>query len=135
MQLFFIEILKKTMSEYKYFVTGSGRKKEHFLDLRDTRAFIRPVQTNSSEKETVANPSELLSKALSKVETIPGTNLNLFDMSIESIRRSRVIDLLRRKDTDINDIKNILKKSNTSDIYWLSQISVLMERQLKQKGS
>jgi len=130
-----IEILKRTLKEYKYFVTGSERKREHFLDLRETKAFIRPVQTNNSNKETVANPSELLSKALSKVETIPGTNLNLYEFSIESVKRSKIIDLLRRKDVDINDIKNILGKSNSSDIYWLSQISVLMERQLKQKGS
>lgn len=124
-----IEILKKTMSEYKYFVTGTDKKREHTLDLKDTKAFIRPVLTRQTSKETCANPSEILSRVLDKVETIPGANINLYDFSIESLRRSRIISLLRNKDVDINDIKNILGKKNSSDLYWLSEISMLIERE------
>jgi hypothetical protein len=115
------------MKEYKYFVSGTDKKREHTLDLKDTKAFVRPVHTRSTLKETVANPSEILARVLDKIETIPG-NINLYDFSIESIRRSRIIQLLRHKDVNIEDIKNILGKKNSSDLYWLSEISMLIER-------
>jgi site-specific recombinase XerD len=130
-----IDIIKKTMKEYKYFVTGTNKKREHTLDLKDTKAFIRPVHTRSTLKQTVANPSEILARVLDKIETIPGTSINLYDFSIESIRRSRIIQLLRSKDVNIDNIKNILKKSSSCDLYWLSEISMLIERESNIKGS
>lgn len=130
-----INIIKKTLKEFKYFITGSDKKKEHFVDLRDTNALIRPVQTRQSEKETCANPSEILGKVFEKLETIPGTNINLYSMSIESIKRSRIINLLRKKNVNTNDIKNMFSKGSSCDLYWLEQISTLMERESKQKGS
>lgn len=131
-----IEIIKKTITQDRYFVAGSDKKKDHFLDLKSTPALIRPVATRQSDKKTVANPSEILRKSMAKVGQLPGTNILPEELSLEDIVRSKKIMLLRRENIDTNDIKNIFGKTSECDIYWLSSIACVIQRfenQQKQK--
>jgi hypothetical protein len=129
-----INIIKKTLKEDRHFVGSTDKRKEHDLDLKSSPAFIRPAATRQSASETVANPSEILRKALMKVETIPGTNIDLYSLAIEDVVRSKLISLLRQKNINTEDIKNIMKKSSSCSLYWISEVATILSRK-EIKGS
>jgi hypothetical protein len=125
-----IDIIKRTIIEEHYYMSENAKKKNHFIILKSSPALIRPVATRQSENKTVANPSEILKKQLTKLGTIPGTNIFAGDISLEDVVRSKKIELLRRKDITTNDIKNISGKLSECDSYWLQSISILLNREM-----
>jgi site-specific recombinase XerD len=131
-----INIIKKTMREQKYFIQEAVKHKDGIFNLKDTPALIRAaIVSRKSNKITVANPGEVLKRVFRRVEKIDGTNINLKEMTIEDVKRGRIIDLLRKKEVTVNDIRNMFGKESSCDVHWLSEIAVLMERESRQKGS
>lgn len=135
-----IIIIKNALNEYNYFIPSTDKRKERFPELKDTPYFIRAVDTKKGNKniEKVANPSQILKRALEKVDIIsPGSRIQLSDLSLEDITRSRKIDLLRKNNVTTKDIVNMFGKINECDSYWLSRIAVTMEREQRerQRGS
>lgn len=132
-----IDIIKNTMKEQKYFIQEAVKHKDGIFDLKDTPALIRAaIVSRKSNKDTVANPGEVLKRVFRRIENIPGTDIELSELTIEDIKRSRIITLLRRKEVTVNDIKNMFGKESSCDTHWLSEIAVLVERSSKQqKGS
>lgn len=128
-----IIILKKAIEEIEYYIPETKNKDEYFLKLRNMNTVIRPAGTRGSDKETVANPSQLLKVALKKVGKIPGAeDKDLKRLKIADIRRSRILDLFY-KDVDISYVENIFHKSNRCDLYDLQEMAVLMKRYIQQK--
>jgi len=126
-----IEIIKQTINESRYFMNESGNKSEHFIDLKSSPALIRGVSTRESNFDYVSNPGEILSRVLNRIGVLSGTNIDLNQLTLESISRSRKISLFMQG-ANIDDVKNLFTKETSSDLYWLSQISNLIQRRLKQ---
>ena len=119
--------IKKTIEQKEYFrEEKNGRS--YFVHLKDTPMLIKPIAMRVSDNDAVSNPSILLHRVLQKLEdefSLPGINLS--DLSLEDIRRSRIIDLLKH-DT-IGNVKMIYDKKASCDLYWLEEIAILIRRE------
>jgi len=119
--------IKKTIEQKEYFREEKGGK-NYFVHLKDTPMLIKPIAMRVSDKDEVSNPSILLCRVLRRLEdefSLPGINLS--DLSLEDIRRSRIINLLKH-DT-IGNVKMIYGKKASCDLYWLEEIAVLIRRE------
>lgn len=135
-----IESIKKTIDQNVYYRIESQAEKsgrEYFVYLKSTPMVIRPIQMRQSNLDTVANPSMLLGRALVRLEAehdIP--HVSLSKISIEDIRRSRIIHFLKDPAYSIDDVKNMFGRQNESDLYWLMEIAQVFkkkEEELKNK--
>ena len=119
--------IKKAIEQKEYFrEERNGRN--YFVHLKDTPMLIKPIAMRVSDNDAVSNPSILLQRVLQKLEdefSLPGINLS--DLSLEDIRRSRIIDLLKH-DT-IGNVKMIYDKKASCDLYWLEEIAILIRRE------
>jgi site-specific recombinase XerD len=121
----------QTIKQDEYYVYPTTNRKEQFRRLKPTPYLIKPVMTRSSKSETVRNPSLLLKNAFSKIEEdIPGINLE--KLSLEDIRRSRILKMLK-EGAEISDIKKFIDKQSECDLYWLQEIAALMNEKDKEK--
>jgi len=125
-----VKIIKETINEDKYYMIDGANKKDHFIDLKSSKALIRGVCTRESNSPFVSNPGEILSRVLAKIGVLSGSNIDIELLSLESIGRSRKIDLFR-KGASIDEVKNLFTKETSADLYWLQSLSIVMKRQEK----
>lgn len=123
--------IKKCIGEEKYWLVQKNRAYE--INYKQTPNLIKPVAMRQSNKNEVANPSMLLNGVLRKLEDEGGlqedfscTDLN--KISLEDIRRSRIIHEFKDPLTTIDDIKEMFGKRNESDLYWIQEVAQHIEK-------
>lgn len=119
----------QTIKHDKYYVHPRNRRKAQYISLRDTEYLIRAVKTNVGKRDTVSNPSGLLKNVLAKEEmedSVMGVDLSR--ISLEDIRRSRVVDMMQNGVSN-EEVANFLGKKTTCDIYWLEEIALALKRE------
>lgn len=115
--------------EWYYRTEKSG--KEMFVPLRDTPYLIRPVDMNRGKKETVSDPRLILWNVLKKynMPKVYNKNFNvkyevdLEHLSIEDLRRSKIMYYLGYYNAKVNEISHLLSKKAENDIQWLKSIA------------
>lgn len=128
-----IHDIKKTIEQNVYYRIESQLEKqgrEYFVYLKHTPMLIKPVAMRQSNKDTVANPSMLLSRVLKRIEAeheVTGTVLS--KISIEDIRRSKIIHMLMDDAYSIEDVANwIGRDEGNSDLYWLAEVAQVFKK-------
>jgi hypothetical protein len=130
-----VKIIKKTIDEQQYWIVASGRKKDHPRSIKDSPAFLRPCITRSSNKDVVANSSEILRRILRKIEKIyPGEYIDLYDINLGDIVRSRRMQYLFDKNITPTMVKDFSGKKSSCDLYWQEEAIIKMYRQEKVKN-
>lgn len=127
-----IEDIEKTINQHQYYVRDwEGKNRgDKLRELKDTPYLIRGMITRTGKSETVANPSEVLKRVLRRLDgDIPGINLS--ELTIEDINRSRKIDYLKDDNISTKDIQTIFNKKTDCDIYWQEEVANLIKRHEK----
>lgn len=121
-----IEDIKKTMAQDEYYlVSKNADRKDQIRQLKDTEYLIRAIKTNSSTRSTAGNLSQILKKSLEKVYVLP--DIDLDSITMESIRRSRAIDMFINNAT-LEDVKEFLGKKAECDLYWLQELGFKIKK-------
>lgn len=133
-----VEAIEKTIEQNVYFriekptvndgvVERQGR--EYFVYLKRSPALIRPVAMRQSENPFVANPSMLLGRVLARIadeHDVPGVKLE--KISVEDIRRSKIIHMLKDEAYDVSDIREWTSRENESDLFAWRDIAEVFKR-------
>lgn len=136
-----IEAIMKTKEQNVYYriesqINKKGR--EYFTYLKYTPMLIKPVAMRQSNKDEVANPSTLLNRTLRRIEAehnVPGVILS--KITIESIKRSKVVHMLQDDSYSIEDVAEWFGRDEhgTSDIYWISEVAQIFKQKEKELRS
>lgn len=125
-----VEDIKKVLKETTYIVeTHDGRIKK--VSYRDSEYLLKPINVGRGKKETyINNPGITLrnlfqqDKPKANIITCPG--IDIFKLSIEDIKRSKMIYLLSNEEYFDNElIQVIFDLKNDSNLYWLKKIAKL----------
>lgn len=127
-----VETLKNTIAEREYC------KKDNMIEYKITPMLIKAAMTKVSESEMVANPSQILKGALKKIveelknlkEVEEHNEFDMGELSIEDIRRSRIVDFFK-EGFSIQIVKTIFGKKTESDLGWLQEVANLIKREEK----
>lgn len=114
-----IEDIKVCMKE-RYYLRVESTGKEMEIKYKDTPYLIRPIETNSSDNETIANPSLSLKKVLNKIYH---RDLDMEHISIEDIRRSLIFYWMGSHNAKEIDVADLLSKKTKSDLIWLKNVA------------
>lgn len=125
-----VEDIKKTLNQTEYLMTFKN-KSPQFRKYKETDYLIKGVQTNVSNKSTIANPSNVLKRALMKVYIVP--DIDLDKLTLEDIRRSRIIDMFK-KNASIEDVQEFLGKKVSCDLYWIQEFALRLKRLEENRG-
>lgn len=125
--------IKKCMQEI-YYLRIEKTGKYMFVPYRDTPYLIRPVQMHQGKNLTVADPNSILGNKLKKLENIPVKNINndieyyinLNNLSLEDLRRSKILYLIGEFDAKITDLQYLLSKKTEHDLHWLKKIAKIL---------
>lgn len=120
-----IEDLKKCMKEQHYYVeTKNGVIKK--MSYRDSPYLIKPVKVGfPSNYSHINNPSVALRKTL-RGQEIKCEGIDVDYLSVEDIRRSKLIYLLapqNEKYFDVNTVKGIYNLKTDASITWLKEVA------------
>lgn len=122
-----INDIKIAISQDEYYIYPTESRKEQFRKLKFTPYLIRPVDTRDSKKLTATNPSQLFKNALIRSEaSIP--DIDIYSLSLEDIRRSHTIEMLKDPEVTLDDIKKFTGKKSDSDLYWLQELAYKIDR-------
>ena len=114
-----IDDIKVCMKE-RYYLRIESTGKEMEIRYKDTPYLIRPIETNSSDNETIANPSLTLKKVLNKIYH---RDLDMEHISIEDIRRSLIFYWMGSHNAREIDVADLLSKKTRSDLIWLKNVA------------
>jgi hypothetical protein len=121
-----IKDIKKTKAQDEYYLPPKTvDRKVQYRKFKDTDYLIRSIQTNKSESDTVANPSQIIKKVFERVYVFPGIDLE--NLTLEAIRRSRAIEMFKNN-VSLQDVGEFLGKKTICDLYWLQDIAQKIKR-------
>ena len=86
---------------------------------------IKAIKTNVSKHDTASNLSQILKKVLERVYVLPDVDLD--SLTMESIRRSRAIEMLRNN-SSLDDVREFLGKKTDCDLYWLQELALKINK-------
>ena len=126
-----IKDIQKTINQDYYYIEPTENRKHQLRKLKDTEYIIRPVKTNQGKNDTVSNPSQILKKAFEKMQDYyPDKNIDLSMLTLEDIRRSKVIQMLKNE-VPIEEVSSFLGKKSNCDLYWLKDLANNLKNQKK----
>lgn len=118
--------IKLCMQAYYYKVTTrNGRSKLH--EFKFSEYLLKPVAVGLSTsciEDNIDNPSLVLKAVLLK-NYITCEGIDVTELNIEDIRRSKIIYLLSLKNVSISYVKNIFDLKKPIQLYWYKKISEL----------
>ena len=120
-----IRDIKKTMAQTEYYLPSKIGRKSQIRKLKETEYLIKAVKTNISNKDTASNLSQILKKVLERVYVLPDVDLD--SLTMESIRRSRAIEMLRNN-SSLDDVREFLGKKTDCDLYWLQELALKINK-------
>lgn len=120
-----IEDIKLCLKErYHHIASKDGRSKK--MQYRDSEYIIKPVNVGRSKKEDyVGNPGVVLQAAFAYFG-ITCNGIDIFTLSIEDIRRSKIVYLLSEENQDYFDmefVKNMFDMSSENQMFWYKKVS------------
>lgn len=126
-----VDDIKKCLKEKFYIVkTKAGVYKK--LNYKDSEYLIKPVSVGRMKKEGYLDSPSITLQNVFKTNdvTCPGIDIN--ELSIEDIRRSKMVYLLLPENRDYFDDETIIGLFNLSSVYqlsWLKKLAELKEKQ------
>lgn len=122
-----IKTIKEVINVEDYYSSGRVTCKKY----KKSEYLIKPAGSRTdTDSDRLSNLSVIFTNIReTRIKNLPlNENLNkskrqldLNEISLEGIRRSKIIWLLRDRRNTLNDIKNLLGKSQQNDIAWLSK--------------
>lgn len=123
--------LKMCQMQEKYVIVKGG--KIQFRNLRSTPYLIKNIETRASKSQTVSNLGQLFRRAVEREEiTIP--DIDMFSLSLEDIRRSKILHLFKERGYTLADVKQVIGKKTESDLYWLEELAHKLKNAERDKG-
>jgi len=132
-----VEDIKKVLAETEYIIeTTSARSPVRRLKYKDSEYLLKPISVGRGKKESYMDNPGLTLKNLfnqgrpdgtTRVNTItPPDGIDLHNLTIEDIRRSKLIYLLTEENKeyfDMNLITVMFELKNDSSLYWLRKVA------------
>jgi hypothetical protein len=120
-----IKDIKNTMIEDIYISHTQGGTKRY--KYKDTEYLLKPISVGAGKSsEYIAQPSLALQNVFKNIsKPIICDGIDVEKLTLEHIRRSKIIYLLSMKDTKgytVAKIKKIMNIHSTSNIYWLRHV-------------
>jgi len=120
-----IEDIKLCLNEqYHYIRSKDGRSKK--MQYRDSEYLIKPVNVGRSKREDyVGNPGVVLQAAFAYFG-ITCEGIDIYTLSIEDIRRSKIVYLLSEENSDYFDmefVKNLFDMSSENQMFWYKKVA------------
>lgn len=122
-----VEDIKKVMKEYKYIVySKDGLQKT--MDYKDSEYLLKPIQVGRGKLKTyISNPGLTIQNIFnSNSNPILCDGIDMCNLSLEDIRRSKLIYLLSEQNSqyiDMNLITVLFDMKVESGLYWLKKVA------------
>ena len=112
------------------------KNRQYAIPYKETPNLIKPVAMRQSNRNEVANPSMLLKGLFKKLDaeaSLPGyknmPEIDLSSLSLEDIKRSRLIHELKDENADLNFVaEKFGREGSNSDLYWLRNFALKIKR-------
>lgn len=110
--------------QYHYIYSKDNKRKR--MQYRDSEYLIKPVNVGRGKKEDyVSNPSLILQAILISSE-ITCEGIDVFNLSIEDIRRSKIVYMLADENKEYFDmgfVQNMFDLSSENQMFWYKKVA------------
>ena len=120
-----VEDIKKTLRQTEYYLASKTGRKSQFRKYKETDYLIKVINTNTSSKDTASNLTQIMKKVLARVYVLPTVDLE--NLTLESIRRSRAIEMLKHNES-LDDVQEFMGKKTSCDLYWLQELALKINK-------